>query len=36
MREPTPWWVKRTGTVNFAVVCLLLFILWGDAPWLGV
>jgi hypothetical protein len=30
MREPKPWWVKRTGAVNLAiVVALLLFILWA-------
>jgi hypothetical protein len=30
MHEPRPWWVKRTGTVNFAIVtALLLLILWA-------
>jgi hypothetical protein len=30
MREPKPWWAKRTGTVNYAIVgALLLFILWA-------
>jgi hypothetical protein len=29
MREPRPWWVKRTGTVNVAIVVLLLLFLLG-------
>jgi hypothetical protein len=30
MREPKPWWVKRTGTVNGVIVgALTLFILWA-------
>ena len=29
-REPRPWWVKSTSTVNFAlVVAILLFIVWA-------
>jgi hypothetical protein len=30
MREPRPWWVRRTGTINIAMVAaVLLFILWA-------
>jgi hypothetical protein len=30
MREPKPWWVKRTGAVTFAMVsAILLFIVWA-------
>jgi hypothetical protein len=30
MRGPRRWWVKRTGTVNVALVAaLLLFIVWA-------
>jgi hypothetical protein len=30
MREPRPWWVKRTGTVNLVIVAaLLLVIVWA-------
>jgi hypothetical protein len=29
MREPQPWWVKRTTIVNLTLVAILsLFILW--------
>jgi len=29
MREPHPWWVKRTTTVNLTLVVLIgVFILW--------
>jgi hypothetical protein len=30
MREPRPWWVKRTRAVNAAIVAaILLFIVWA-------
>jgi hypothetical protein len=30
MREPRPWWAKRTGNINIAIVCaVLLFIVWA-------
>jgi hypothetical protein len=29
MREPRPRWVKKTATINYAIVgAILLFILW--------
>ena len=31
MREPQPWWVKRTTIVNLTLVVVLgLFILWSS------
>ena len=30
MREPKPWWAKRTGSVNVAIVAVVtMFILWA-------
>jgi hypothetical protein len=30
MREPRPWWAKRTGNVNLAIVgAVLLLVLWA-------